>query len=86
MSDMSITVIYPAMSLTVLYLAKLEYNKKIAHCCNSSKISLKIVDKEAHTYICRLICLAWYRHFNKKWLGKKCYHYSTYTLQCIKLV
>ena len=28
MSDMSITVIYPAMSLTVLYLAKLECNKK----------------------------------------------------------
>jgi hypothetical protein len=51
MSDMSITVIYPAMSLTVLYLANLECNKKIAHCCNSSKISLKIVDKEAHTHI-----------------------------------
>jgi len=28
---MSITVIYPAMSLTVLYLAKIECNKKKSH-------------------------------------------------------
>jgi len=45
-------------------------NKNISHCWNNSKIQLQDQKKEAKSISPKqFTLLAWYRQFNKRWLG-----------------